>query len=358
MFGGKVMNTFYDYEADVENNRNHGVNAPKKRKIKKKTMIHRIIVIAVCILILVLIIICAKVVAGQLVKPQENSVKPASALSKISEVADIENLAKPNSNSQDPTGPTENQNDPEPKPAPGHYSLSAKEDTSYFDDAVFIGDSVSYGLELYVTDKRASGESCLGNAKFLTSGSLSYANALWDVSDESVHPTYQGKKMKLEESLALIKPKKIYILLGSNDVGLYGVNDSVDHAHTLLSNIQQVCPDAAVIVLATTPKLKAAEEANSSLNNADIDSFNAKMKENCPEWGYIWLDFASQFKLSDGSLDPEYCGDPDGMGIHFLGYYYYKWVDFFEENKVYYEENPEPTDVYASPDETPESTEE
>lgn len=82
-------------------------------------------------------------------------------------------------------------------------------DDGYFNDAVFIGDSISYGFELYVTEKRANGETVLGEAKFLTSGSLSYGNSLWDVSDESVHPTYNGVKMKLEDAIAQIKPGKI-----------------------------------------------------------------------------------------------------------------------------------------------------
>ena len=42
----------------------------------------------------------------------------------------------------------------------------------YFDDAVFVGDSITLKLYHYVKDMRNQGTPCLGGAKFLTAGSL------------------------------------------------------------------------------------------------------------------------------------------------------------------------------------------
>ena len=61
---------------------------------------------------------------------------------------------------------------------------------NYFDDVVFIGDSISLKLYYYVLAQRQSNSSFLGKAEFLTASSLSASNALWEVSDESVHPSY------------------------------------------------------------------------------------------------------------------------------------------------------------------------
>ena len=52
-----------------------------------------------------------------------------------------------------------------------------------------------------------------GEGQFLTSGSLGSGNALWEVSDKSVHPAFQGEKMLLEESVPLTGAKKIYMML-------------------------------------------------------------------------------------------------------------------------------------------------
>lgn len=202
-------------------------------------------------------------------------------------------------------------------------------DDSYFNDAVFIGDSISYGFELYVTEKRANGETVLGEAKFLTSGSLSYGNSLWDVSDESVHPTYNGVKMKLEDAIAQIKPGKIYILLGTNDVALYGVEQTIANADTEISRMLEASPGAEIFIMSTTPKYSPAEsDVDGALNNADIDALNVAMRNFAVEKGYNFMNIAPLFKDETGGLAADYCSDKEGMGIHFTSAAYDIWLNF------------------------------
>lgn len=202
-------------------------------------------------------------------------------------------------------------------------------DDSYFNDAVFIGDSISYGFELYVTKKRANGETVLGEAQFLTSGSLSYGNSLWDVSDESVHPTYNGVKMKLEDAIAQIKPGKIYILLGTNDVALYGVEQTIANADTEISRMLEASPGAEIFIMSTTPKYSPAEsDVDGALNNADIDALNVAMRQFAIEKGYNFMNIAPLFKDETGGLASDYCSDTEGMGIHFTSAAYDIWLNF------------------------------
>lgn len=202
-------------------------------------------------------------------------------------------------------------------------------DDSYFNDAVFIGDSISYGFELYVTEKRANGETVLGEAQFLTSGSLSYGNSLWDVSDESVHPTYNGEKMKLEDAIAQIKPGKIFILLGTNDVALYGVEQTIANADTEISRMLEASPGAEIFIMSTTPKYSPAESnVDGALNNADIDALNVAMRQFAVEKGYNFMNIAPLFKDETEGLAVDYCSDKEGMGIHFTSAAYDIWLDF------------------------------
>lgn len=202
-------------------------------------------------------------------------------------------------------------------------------DDSYFNDAVFIGDSISYGFELYVTEKRANGETVLGEVQFLTSGSLSYGNSLWDVSDESVHPTYNGEKMKLEDAIAQIKPRKIFILLGTNDVALYGVEQTVANADTEISRMLEASPGADIFIMSTTPKYSPAESnVDGALNNADIDALNVAMRQFAVEKGYNFMNIAPLFKDETGGLAADYCSDKEGMGIHFTSAAYDIWLNF------------------------------
>ena len=96
-------------------------------------------------------------------------------------------------------------------------------ESSWFDDAVFIGDSVTLKLSYFVED-----HDDLGKAEFLCAGSLGYTNALWDLDHEdNVHPTLNGEKVTVDEGAKALGSKKIFIMLGMNDIGLYGVDGAV-----------------------------------------------------------------------------------------------------------------------------------
>ena len=197
---------------------------------------------------------------------------------------------------------------------------------SFFDDAVFIGDSVSLRLYYYCQ----SHQGVLGKAQFLTSGSLGSGNALSDISDESVHPSYQGEKMLIEDGVKATGAKKVFIMLGMNDIGLYGIDDSVKNMETLSERILKKSPDAEIYLQSMTPMLESRQKK--SLNNANIEIYNEDLKKLCQEKGYHFVDVASVMKLDDGSLIPEYCSDPEDMGIHFTDAGAEAWISYLLEN--------------------------
>lgn len=200
-------------------------------------------------------------------------------------------------------------------------------DSSYFDDAVFIGDSVSRKLDLYTTAQRKTDASFLGQARFLTAGSLGIHNAMWDLDrEDAVHPSYQGAAALLEDSIAKMGAKKVYLMLGMNDIGLYGVDDSVTSMQTLVERILEKSPDARIYIQSVTPMIAATEGKN--LNNTTITAFNEKMVELCREKGWYFVDVASVMKDENGKLIASYCSDPNDGGIHFTDAGCKAWVDY------------------------------
>ena len=195
---------------------------------------------------------------------------------------------------------------------------------------VFVGDSVSLKLTGYVTKMRQSDPDYLGKAQFLTAGSLGSGNALWEVSDESVHPLYQGTKMRLEDSVHACGAKKLYILLGMNDVGLYGVDGSVANMETLLKLIKEKTPDLQIFVQSATPIHKGNEKK--VLNNANLRLYNEKLKEMCDRNGYYYVDIASVLTDAEGYLPDSYCSDASGMGMHFTDEACRIWVDYLKQD--------------------------
>lgn len=201
---------------------------------------------------------------------------------------------------------------------------SARVKPSYFDDAVFVGDSISLKLNFY-----EAANDVLGKAKFLTAGSLSATNALWEVSDKSVHPRYNGKKMKIEDAVALMGAKKVYIMLGMNDINFVGADKSIENFVTLCKRIKKKSPGVTFYVQSVTPRVAFTSTTTvKSLTNAKINDYNVKLSARCQKEGWYFLNVASVMFDSKGNLKREYCGDPQSMGMHFSNEGCKAWVDY------------------------------
>lgn len=201
-------------------------------------------------------------------------------------------------------------------------------DLSYFDDVAFVGDSVSLMLQYYCAATKA-----LGNATFLCAGSLSSTNALWPVSSSSVHPSYQGTKMLVEDAVAASGVKKVYIMLGINNIA-YGVDYASNDMVTLIDRILQKSPDVKIIVQSVTPMAFSSTIITNQLNNTQIQAYNKRMQEICAERGWSYLNVAEVLTDKDGNLPSNYCSDNGSMGIHFTYEAAAVWVDYLKTHPL------------------------
>ena len=197
-------------------------------------------------------------------------------------------------------------------------------DASYFDDAAFVGDSVSLKLSYY-----AMSTGKLGAAQFFTSGSLGSGNALGEITDESVHPAYQGTKMLIEDCIMNSGAGKVYIMLGMNDLAVYGIDGTIENYLELISRIKEKSPEVHIIIQAMTPMTDTSNILGSSLNNEVIREYNLRLAEVAQEQGYSFLDVASvMYDEQNVSLNRDYCSDPDNMGVHFTEAGCVAWIDY------------------------------
>lgn len=209
----------------------------------------------------------------------------------------------------------------------GSLPKNAAVSGSWFDDAVFVGDSVSVKLTMY-----ESSVDRLGKAQFLTAGSLSATNALWDVSDKSVHPKYKGKKQKIEDSISQMKNvKKVYIMLGMNDINAVGINNGIKNFEKLCNKILEKSPNVHIYVQSVTPLIEGSKSSvakEGKLNNKTIYEYNKKLAELAQKRGWYFINVSEVMYDDAGYLKKEYCGDPDGMGLHFTGAGCKVWIDY------------------------------
>ncbi len=192
----------------------------------------------------------------------------------------------------------------------GYVPKSQKVDKSYFNDTLFVGDSITNMFSMF---NDAYG--LFDDAKFLCSIGLSYGNSLWSMENENnVFPTYRGDKILIEDAVAEMNVKKVYILLGMNDIGVYGIDRSIENMKELVSRILAKSPDVKIYIQSVTPIIRGKERDD--LNNAFIAEFNDKLCKACEENKLYFIDICQAMSDSEGFLLDDYCSDIDYMGMH------------------------------------------
>lgn len=214
-----------------------------------------------------------------------------------------------------------------PTEADDGYDKTSPKSAEWFNNAVFVGDSVTLKLSYYC----ASHPEALGSAEFFCAGSLGYTNALWEIDDPiAVHPYYQGE-IRLAESCAEVTGKKnVFIMLGMNDIGIYGPQGALESCQTLVGNIVKKSPNANIYIQSVTPMIKSAQLE--SFNNKLIKEFDDLLKSYCEKNHYKYLDVFSALADENGNLPDDLCSDPDSMGLHFNDTSCQMWVDYLKNN--------------------------
>ena len=192
---------------------------------------------------------------------------------------------------------------------------------SFFDNAVFIGDSISMTLEAYCG---ASG--ALGQAKFLCAGSMSPTNMLTGkILPE--YPKGSGQKPAIQDSVAATGAKYVYVMLGMDNIA-YGIERSTNDYMTILKNILDKNPDVQIIIQSVTPMADKSKSYSEKLNNGKINEFNETMKAYCEENKWYYVNVAEAFRDENGFLKKEYCSDYNSMGMHFTYEGAKIWVNY------------------------------
>lgn len=170
-------------------------------------------------------------------------------------------------------------------------------DASFFDDAVFVGDSISLKLSYDTSGK-------LGNAQFLVQGSYGVGNAIYDV----LPTNYRGQTYEnLEDAIAATGAKKLFIMMGMNDIGLYGIDGTIENWVTLLGLIRDACPGIEIYIQSMTPVWTGGEVGG--LTNANVNAYNVKLREFAQQNGCGFIDVAPYMRDETGGLATEYCSD-------------------------------------------------
>lgn len=211
--------------------------------------------------------------------------KAAPAAGKIETMAEVRAKALPE--------------DAEPAPLPCPLPETEAVEDTYFDNAVFLGDSRTEGLSLY---------SGLKTGHFYTAVGATVES----VFSKKNFETESGEKVPLLDAAAGQDCDKIYIMLGINELGWSKTKTFHDQYAKLIDRVREDHPEAK-IVLQSIPPVSAKQEAKKTyVNNARIADYNEIIKTLAEEKQCYFLDVAACLTGEDGLLPKDLNFD----GIH------------------------------------------
>lgn len=205
--------------------------------------------------------------------------------------------------------PTEPVETPQPTPV-AEPTAPTDFEASYFDDALFIGDSITTGLYLY---------GYLDESLVYAKLGLAPSTAL----DSEIDGETIDSKIKTNN------PKKIYIMLGTNSVGYADGNYLADCMGELVQHISKVSK-AKVYVLSIPPVTYYAEaDYDNALTTSAINEYNTALQNVISGTKAKFLDLHSVLTAPDGYYYEEY---HEMDGIHFMGSTYQVMLSFLEKH--------------------------
>lgn len=182
-------------------------------------------------------------------------------------------------------------------------------DTSYFEDALFIGDSRTVGLHEY-------GD--LGGAEVIADSGMNVYKIY-----EKEFMTAAGDEKLLETVLSETQYGKVYLMLGINELG-YDFERTVSRYQELVGRIREAQPEAKIFLQANLHITKEKSEASPIYTNENIDRFNEAVEQMADNRTIFYLDVNELFDDEEGSLSKTYTVD----NAHVLGKYYADWVEW------------------------------
>ena len=184
---------------------------------------------------------------------------------------------------------------------------------SYFNDALFIGDSRTVGISEY-------GE--LNNATFFANTGMS----VYNVFEKSVSVPKVGK-LKLEQLLKSKQFKKVYIMLGINELG-YDSKKTLENYKKLIEYIKNTQSNAIIYIQANLHVTGAKSSKDKVINNENINRFNKEISKLADNQKTFYIDINEKFDDKNGNLNSEYTKD----NVHIYAKYYKEWSNWLSQN--------------------------
>lgn len=189
-------------------------------------------------------------------------------------------------------------------------------DDSYFDDAVFIGNSI-LGMQM-LTGK-------IKNATYYTKNSLQVISYF----REKVR-VQGGAEMTIPEALKTYEYKKVYLMLGVNEMSWPSKASLRARFDEVVKNMIESQPNAIIYIQSVMPVAAFLDERGSDTNNERVQEMNRMILSICEENDVWFLNSAEALYDENGVLPPDSSND----GIHFNRDTVARWDDYLRTHAI------------------------
>ena len=213
---------------------------------------------------------------------------------------------------QTPEPTTEPTPTPAPTPTPSptlepvtDEMLDSGRFDAYFDDAVFVEDSITESRRNYCIALQRDDQDFMGNAQFLAAVSMSVRMAS---SDSRTLLQYRGNAVSVTEGLLKMGAGRVFIMLGVNDYAGKYPDATLAYFDTLIDAIQEKCEGIEIVIQSVTPVTKRfCQERRITIE--EWNGFNVLLEQLCEEKGVQFLSFAELLMDAEGYLADDMTGD-------------------------------------------------
>jgi lysophospholipase L1-like esterase len=203
----------------------------------------------------------------------------------------------------------------------GIYYKLGLVDSTYFTDALFIGDSRTVGLCEYGSLK--------GTAAFLAKESVNVYNVL---DQELRYTDHDGESWGayVEEILKENQYGKVYVALGVNELGIGTTYMYYEKYREIISLIRELQPDALIYIQGIMHVSYDKSSSDSCRNNTVISQRNMAISTLANGRDIFYIDMNPYVCDEDGDLYEDLSGD----GIHLKASAYEYWDRSLMENAI------------------------
>ena len=252
-------------------------------------------------------------------KPAAAPVDPASAVSQAESVSEpAPSSAESGAESSTQSG-TESQSSAPAESGTESGADSAAEsvipvEPGDYSDAAFIGDSRTEALKTY---------GLLKGADYYTYKGLKVDTVFTEPCID-----VDGSKMTVMDAIGRKQYKRIYIMLGVNELGWVSTDIFIDDYGKIIDNLKETQPGATIYVQSILPVSAKKSEIDEIYNNPRINEFNGLIQAMAEEKGVTYLPVNTAVMDETGALPAGASTD----GVHPNIDYCRKWTAYLDEN--------------------------